>query len=110
MTSATGLYHLLVAHREQLEEMAIVGVTTVIERFSLIVWAAETKILRKLPLLQSENTVKFVLTYVHLHNFLCKRQTSSASCSLPQTFNSDTAAKTLVLVNGGWKECPREKY
>ncbi|GBM02631.1 hypothetical protein AVEN_258937-1 [Araneus ventricosus] len=70
--------------------------------------AVNARILGKPIQLQPENTAKVVLACVHLHNFLRKSQSSSASYSPPETFNSDdTVSKTLVLVSGGWEECPR---
>ncbi|GBM29625.1 hypothetical protein AVEN_130100-1 [Araneus ventricosus] len=111
ISSAKGLHYLLVACCEQLEGEASLGVITVVEVFSFIVWTVETKIIRTLLPLQSENTVIFVLTCAHLHNFLRKSQSSTASYSPPGTFNSDhTATKILVLVSGGWKECSWEQY
>ncbi|GBM43412.1 hypothetical protein AVEN_18587-1 [Araneus ventricosus] len=74
--SAIGLYHPLVAYCEQLKGVANVGVITAEEGISLIVWAVKTRILRNPLLIQPENTVKVMLTCVHLHNSVCKSQSS----------------------------------
>uniref|UniRef100_A0A1B6CKQ4 DDE Tnp4 domain-containing protein n=1 Tax=Clastoptera arizonana TaxID=38151 RepID=A0A1B6CKQ4_9HEMI len=59
------------------------------------------RVLRKPLLLEPENAERIVLTCAHLHNFLRRSESSSASYNPSGTYDSEDASGTLV--SGQWR-------